>query len=341
MGTKRILCFDGTWNRPDDERKPDALQVETNARRFFEAILDGPGVRDQHKWYDEGIGVHWYDRFSGGAFGLGLDHKILDGYLHLSRTYNDGDRVFLIGYSRGAYTARSLVGMVRKCGLLLPEHLGRAREAYEIYRGRHGTSDCPEAIAFRARWCRDIRFEFVGAFDTVGALGVPLDSFATFNRSAYEFHDVNPSSLVDRAYHAVALDEHRDTFRTTLWDPPTPPPRVLEQRWFVGSHADVGGGVPDRRLSDIPLRWMMERAMAAGVIFDPRQVPLRIERNHLAAVDDSYSEFLGGAYSLFAEPHFRPVGRTLYGNECLDDSVLRKLEDDPYYHPINRGVFVG
>jgi uncharacterized protein (DUF2235 family) len=342
MPRKLILCLDGTWNHPDDERKPEDQQVETNVRRLFEAALDGPRVSDQIKWYDDGIGnLCWFDRISAGAFGFGLDEKILDGYRFLAETYEEGDRVFLFGYSRGAYSARSLIGLVRKCGLVYREYARKARSAYEIYRTRHGSADCPEALAFRRRYAREISIHTVGVFDSVGALGVPLESFTFYNRKKYEFHDVMLSSIVERAYHAMALDEHRKVFDVTLWDPPAPVDQVLEQRWFPGSHADVGGGEPDRRLSDIALRWMMERAFAGGVIFEPRHVPLRIEKNHLARVADSYSSFLDGGFSLLTEPHFRPVGQTLFGNEILDDSVLLKLEDDPHYHPINPGVFVG
>ena len=343
MGMKRVLCFDGTWNRPDDEHKQDDLQIETNARRFYEAVLGPPAVPDQTCWYDDGVGNGrcWFDRFGGGAFGLGLDMKIQDGYRYLAQTYEPGDHIFLVGYSRGAYSARSLLGMIRKCGLLQREYLHLAPRAYELYRNRHMTNDCPETIAFRARYARDLRVNFIGLFDTVGALGVPLSSFASYNRELYEFHDVGLSSNVDHAYHAVALDEHRHHFNVSLWDPAEPVAAELEQRWFLGSHSDVGGGEADRRLSDLPLRWLMERAIAAGLVLDPKRVPLRVDRNHLAPVYDSYSDFLAGTFSLFAEPFFRPVGHTYFGNEVLDESVLRRLEEDEYYHPMNRGVLLG
>jgi uncharacterized protein (DUF2235 family) len=343
MAKTHILCFDGTWNHPDDEQKPDSLQIESNARRFFESVLEGPIVPHQVRWYDDGVGNGpcWYDRITGGAFGLGLDVKIQDGYRYLTQFHEPGDRLFLVGYSRGAYSARSLLGMIRKCGLLHRDQVDLTPAAYELYRKRHGTCDCPETIAFRDRHSRELRVDFIGVFDTVGALGVPLDSFAAYNRDTYEFHDVDLGRHVDRAFHAMALDEHRLPFNVSLWDPAHPVAGELEQRWFVGSHSDIGGGTEDRRLSDLPLRWMMERAIAAGLILDPKKVPLRIDRNHLAPVFDSYSDFLGGTFSLFAEPFFRPVGRTYFGNEVLDDSVLQRLEEDLYYHPLNRGVFVG
>lgn len=340
---KLILCFDGTWNHPDDDKVPEDAQIETNARRLYEAILDPPAAPDQVKWYDEGVGIsnNWYERLGGGAFGLGLDVKILDGYRYLSGAYEPGDRVYLFGFSRGAYSARSLLGLVRKCGLLHRDQLAKADEAYAIYRSRHLGDDCPQACAFRKRYGRDVAVHMIGLFDSVGALGVPLESFAAFNKDRYQFHDVNLSDNVAHAYHAMGLDEHRHVYSVSLWDPPAPTSQTLEQRWFIGDHSDVGGGQPDRRLSDLPLRWMMERAMAHGLILHPYSVPLRIERNHLAPVNDSYTAFLDGSFSLFHDPYFRPVGQTLYGNEVLDDSVLRKLDEDPRYQPVNQGVFVG
>jgi uncharacterized protein (DUF2235 family) len=231
--------------------------------------------------------------------------------------------------------------MIRKCGLLHREYVSRIPETYALYRKRHGTCDCHETVGFRTRWCKEIRTHFIGVFDTVGSLGVPLPSFAAFNQDLYRFHDVELADNVDNAFHAIALDEHRDVFNTSLWDPSAPVEADFEQRWFPGSHSDVGGGVEDRRLSDLPLRWMMERAMACGLILDPKLVPTRLDRNHLAPVFDSYADFLGGAFSLVNEPFYRPVGRTYFGNEVLDDSVLLRLDEDGEYRPKNAGVLVG
>ena len=114
-----VICFDGTWNKPADEALPTEQQVETNVSRFHKAVLpQGADGVEQVKWYDEGVGTHWYDRFIGGAIGAGLDFNILEGYKFLAETYQDGDEVYILGFSRGAYTARSLVGLIRNCGVL-------------------------------------------------------------------------------------------------------------------------------------------------------------------------------------------------------------------------------
>lgn len=114
-----VLCFDGTWNRPADEALPAAEQIETNVSRFYKAVSDtGSNAIRQVKWYDEGVGTHWFDRFLGGGLGAGLEFNIIEGYKFLASQYEDGDEVYVLGFSRGAYTARSLVGMIRNCGLI-------------------------------------------------------------------------------------------------------------------------------------------------------------------------------------------------------------------------------
>ena len=161
--------------------------------------------------------------------------------------------MFVFGFSCGAYTARSLVGMIRNCGLLPaggsgdgPDSLAML-EAYELYRARDEGPDSEAAMAFRAtRKSPLINIKCLGVWDTVGALGIPIESFEAFNKQAFEFHDVQLSGLVENAFHAVAVDENREPYKVTLWAPNERPRQVLEQRWFIGAHADVGGGYESR-----------------------------------------------------------------------------------------------
>ena len=112
----------------------------------------------------------------GGGIGAGLEINIVQGYEFLAKEYQEGDEIYVLGFSRGAYTARSLVGMVRNCGLIYPKHLGlRALMAYGIYRTRDDNADSATAKLFRSSYCRDVKIKFIGVWDTVGALGVPLD----------------------------------------------------------------------------------------------------------------------------------------------------------------------
>ena len=113
-----VLCFDGTWNKPGDETLPPEERVESNVSRFFRSVAgSGADGVEQVKWYNQGVGTRWYDRIIGGTLALGSTY-IIAGYQHLAETYSEGDEVFVLGFSRGAYTARSLVGMVRNCGLV-------------------------------------------------------------------------------------------------------------------------------------------------------------------------------------------------------------------------------
>jgi uncharacterized protein (DUF2235 family) len=333
-----VLCFDGTWNTPADDGVPEDRRVETNARRFYNSVAPrGPDGTDQEPWYNEGVGAHVLTKLPGGAFGAGLDKHILDGYRHLSAVYADGDEVYVLGFSRGAYTARSLVGMVRSCGLLradLPDSL--AWVAYGIYRTRRDGPDSEAAAAFRKQFARDIRFRFVGVWDTVGALGLPLHAAIRLNAALYQFHDTRLSGIVDRAYHALAVDENRAEYAATLWEPAERPGQVIEQRWFPGSHADVGGGYPDRRLSDVSLRWMQDRAADAGLAVSPVGVA---DDNYAGTSTDSYLHFLRGLYRLEHPRYFRPVGATQFGNERVDASVDRRAAAAGLgYRPPNPGL---
>ena len=266
-----VICFDGTWNRPAEESMPETQQVETNVRRFYESVRpqSADGVK-QVKWYDEGVGTKWYDRVIGGGIGAGLEINIVQGYEFLAKEYQEGDEIYVLGFSRGAYTARSLVGMVRNCGLIYPKHLGlRALMAYGIYRTRDDNVDSATAKLFRSSYCRDVTIKFIGVWDTVGALGVPLDILKDVHMKFYEFHDTNLSNIVENAYQAMAVDEHRHDYDVCPWSPAEKLQQNLEQRWFIGAHCDVGGGYPDRRLSDLPLRWMQDKASALGLALDP------------------------------------------------------------------------
>ncbi|MBX9700025.1 MAG: DUF2235 domain-containing protein [Acetobacteraceae bacterium] len=381
MPKRIVLCFDGTWNTPaekfvglkalharvkgfsDAGGKPAILQaleavdpgpdaVETNVCRFYRSVVarepakDGAGAVGQVRWYDAGVGTNWYDRIPGGVLGLGLGQNLREGYRFLAETYAPGDTIFILGFSRGAYTARSLVGMIRNSGLLPAGATGDGPdsapmlEAYEIYRTRDGDADSERAIAFRKRMgCRMVNIDFLGVWDTVGALGIPVESFADFNRAAFQFHDTELSGIVRNAFHAIAVDEHREPYAVTLWDPIRKLNQRMEQRWFVGAHCDVGGGYEDRRLSDVTLAWMQARAMECGLELHPRGVPAVAEANALGTLTDSFSNFLEGLFRLFSRRFYRPIRRAQFGEERVDETVRRRLDQDVSYRPRNPGLF--
>jgi uncharacterized protein (DUF2235 family) len=260
--------------------------------------------------------------------------------------------VYVLGFSRGAYTARSLVGMIRNCGLVrraegrlasLQKAITEAKvgTAYGIYRTRDDGPDSAAARAFRSSpFARPIRVRFLGVWDTVGALGIPshlLDQLDDLNRRFYQFHDTRLSDIVDYACQAIALDEHRIDYDICMWDPAEEPSgQTIEQRWFAGAHADVGGGYSDRRLSDIALRWMQDKAAAQGLGLRPVDVG---DDNYRGEVTDSYAQFLDGVYARTRPPYFRRVLCTRFGKECLDESVnLRRREAALAYNPPNAGL---
>ncbi len=345
MKARLVLCFDGTWNKPDANRSPDE-QVETNVRRFHEAALaEAPddGVR-QIRWYSAGVGTRWDERLRGGAFGYGIDEIIRNGYEFLVTNHAEGDEIFVLGFSRGAYAARSLVGMLRKTGLV--RDLDFVQAAYELYRDRDDTPDSPRAVAFREANARAVRVKFLGVWDTVGALGIPASAFQFLpflqdhNKEKYEFHDTGLSGIVDKAYHAVAIDEHRKEFEPTLWTPPFRAGQTVEQRWFAGAHCDVGGGYRERELSDLGLAWMMDKAAGCGLALSPARRPQPKPDWARGQLHDSFAEFLGTAgkiLSLLKDRYLRPLTLGADNRQEMDESVGARFAGDPHYRPQNRG----
>lgn len=268
---KRLLCFfDGTWNKPDG--KADLTNVVKLARVALGTAPDGTA---QVTRYVEGIGTDPGDSereaFLEGAIGVGIDRRILCGYRFLAERYEPGDEVYLFGFSRGAFQARSLGGLIGLVGLL-PDKPGLIDAAWEYYQ-RHAASPDPARLAeLRAQGHGSVRIRCLGVWDTVGNLGLPFIGSGGLN-SGYDFHDTELAPHIDVGLHALALDEPRGPFSPSLWTrkrgATLPPGQVIEQVWFAGSHANVGGGFPDSALSDIALLWMAERAMATtGVAFD-------------------------------------------------------------------------
>jgi hypothetical protein len=310
-----ILFLDGTWNE-DTEDHPATSIVYLRERLFwglqvrlrekfpidheeFEKLNDfkKKGISglvldgfEYIVYYDRGVGTGpFLDALKGGIFGDGLDQKIREAYRFLSFWYRPGDEVFIFGFSRGAYTARSLAGYLQAVGLLRCEHCTTENEgrAWKYYR-----TNPVERLSGEWAWfqkpkgdpqvhdSRYMRVRALAVFDTVGALGVPAEGFRRINRSKYEFHDTDVNSLVDIALHAVAIDEPRRAFEPSIWTKPKfklhdPQKSPVEQVWFAGAHADIGGGYvkwnqDDFGLSSMPLAWMLQRLKR--LVMDTRPV---------------------------------------------------------------------
>ena len=341
MTTRLVVCFDGTWDTPATN-PTDPQSVESNVVRFYESVPAGtaPDGVLQKKWYDTGVGTDWYDRIRGGAFGFGLDQKIQEGYQFLVENYPDpapeAFEIFVLGFSRGAYTARSLVGLIRNVGLLTPDNIHRLDDAYALYRRRDASADAPEAQAFRQRYSRAVEIKFLGVWDTVGALGIPVSALQWLDSGEYAFHDTELSGIVKNAAHALAIDEHRVDYQATLWKRVLKEGQSVEQRWFIGAHADIGGGYESRLLSDITLQWMQQKAQAAGLAITPAEMPAVAAQNWAAPVSDSYHDFLGGVYALTHPPFDRPIDLSS-ADQTMDDKVMGRCRSDAAYRPKNPG----
>jgi uncharacterized protein (DUF2235 family) len=307
VAPKNIAVFaDGTGNS-------SAKLFKTNVWRLYQA-LDAtqptpPGQTEQISYYDNGVGTSSFRPLAifGGAFGWGLKRNVLDCYKFVCRNYAPGDRIYLLGFSRGAFTARVLAGLICREGLVQPTDaaLDRyARDAYRAYRRRfHTTARLSRRLVDGCRALREglinfrrtrgghpvytpaknIRPEehapdgraiaFIGVWDTVAAYGMPI---AEMTRAIDKY--IWPLSMPDQrlhptvgaARHALALDDERDTFHPVLWDEITSvEPGRIKQVWFAGMHSDVGGGYPEDTLSYIPLAWMLSESQAAGLRFAP------------------------------------------------------------------------
>lgn len=312
MGKNIIICSDGTGNTAIKGRGTNVFKifecVDLNSHRFH------PERAPQVAIYDDGVGTESFRlmRILGGAAGYGLSRNVRQLYKELCRIYDPGDRIFLFGFSRGAFTVRSLSGFIGTCGIIDvnrlegPEDLDALiKDAYEVYRGCYRTwlmrkiLGPPERSAtaqFRGRHCHGgERIHFLGVWDTVDAVGLPLHVSDLINKLVYQFKfsDLVPSSSVDRAVHALAIDDERQSFQPLIWDETTPPQpgQLIEQVWFSGAHSNVGGGYPKQGMSLVALDWMMQHAEQAGLRFVENE--RQYYREHANADDKLYDPRAG------------------------------------------------
>lgn len=274
-----VVCLDGTWNTADAKHPTNVVKLMRLLRTSARDAETGEPV-PQVAFYDKGVGTGGpLDRLRGGAFGRGLGDNVRDGYRFVANNYERGDEIYLFGFSRGAFTARSLAGFIQDVGLVPKAELGTLMRLWKYYKAGRDSKErkrLERALAdtLAGAFSR-VPIECVGVWDTVGALGVPGKLGALLGRRRHQFHHVHLGPHIRVALHAVAIDEKRGPFRPALWDRVEEDPerpvadRVVEQVWFPGVHTDVGGGYPDAGLSDLALAWMLERVQATtGLAFD-------------------------------------------------------------------------
>jgi len=307
-----IICSDGTWNSPDDEQP-------TNILRLSRAIAPiGSDDTRQVVFYDWGVGTD-RKKHTGGITGAGIDKNIVDCYRFIVHNYDPGDELFFFGFSRGAYTVRSLGGFIRNCGILKREHADRIPRSFDHYRARSPSShpDNPRSKKERARYAVADRttIAFVGVLDTVGRLGIPITFWGLLNNDKYLFHDTSPSSIITAARHALAIDENREDFQPVPWD--EKPGIDLKQVWFAGAHSDVGGGYrDDHHLADISCQWLLKEAGSKGLAVEPH-LPDRLRPRPTARQHDPRK----GIFKLRAKQY-----RKIHDNALIHFSVKERVE---------------
>jgi uncharacterized protein (DUF2235 family) len=350
-----IVCCDGTWNTADQAISGHPSPTNVTKLALSLAAEDAAGAR-QCVYYHPGVGTSRWERLSGGAFGVGLSRNVLDGYRFLIDNYESGDLLYLFGFSRGAFTARSLAGLIRNSGILRRENVGRIDQAWVLYRSSADTPRGVAATLFRRAYSFEPRIQFIGVWDTVGALGIPtfgprwLKPIVTRINHRWEFHDTKLSTRVKGAFQALAIDEQRAAFAPAVWhQQPGADGQKLRQVWFTGVHCDIGGGYPDTSLSDIALLWMADGAREYGLKFLPgalsadgparmtpgESIDFKVEPNPLTSPHRSWTKF----YRLVS-PLNRPIGTAedetdhhLDGCEYLAVSAKEHYEATPDYRP--------
>jgi uncharacterized protein (DUF2235 family) len=344
---KRIItCSDGTWNKPGTLDR--GIKVSTNVEKMFNNICStGKDLKtgadvEQLKAYDNGVGTGYSisDKLLGGLMGAGIDKNIKDMYTFICLNYSPGDELYLFGFSRGAYTARSIGGFIRNCGILKPDMIHLVEKAYSLYRDRNDYSlpDSDLMKSWRRQHCVEnvTPIMFIGVWDTVGSLGLPLPFNKGLNREKYRFHDCTLSCFVKNAFHALAIDEKRKLFEPTLWEKSktvkqnSDHEQKMEQRWFSGVHSNIGGGYADSGLSDIALKWIMDKAAETGLCFhDPHKMP---------AVPKFDAELRNSMSLMYmpwkAKDREISITNSIY-NQTIDESVFERYKILSGYRPAN------
>lgn len=307
----------------------------TNVYKLFNMVEDR--TANQITFYDRGLGTG-FRKITGNISGMGISQNIYECYHFLFENYMAGDNIFLFGFSRGATTVRSLSAFIHLFGILPKSRPELIKQAYKIYKINNSEKRKRQADELVTRnhnhWTK---VKFIGVWDTVSALGLPIKSLSTlvdwvpFFR--HKFHNLALSESVEHARQALAIDDERLTFHPKIWDKKIKNYQTMKQVWFSGMHTDVGGGYKEHELSDIPLIWMVEEA---------KQFGLKIYPKHKVKINPNADGFMHNSRKGFPGFLFRKATRTwnseTHGKPVIhQSSLLRKLNKDnkesPPYNP--------
>lgn len=313
-----VVCSDGTGNTAMKGRG-------TNVFKLFEAVDIHLENTKQVTLYDDGVGTQSFNplKLLSGAIGLGLSKNVIQLYAELAHLYNPGDNIYLFGFSRGAFTVRTLAGLIYQCGVLdhdcksEEELRNRAKEAYYAFR-------CRKLAVLERLFCNFIGFllpkrcckkadlemvrknyalhhktfkahpdsefsiippiKMIGVWDTVSAMGFPVKEISDFINLIFfrfKFENQDLADNVNRACHALSIDDERKTFHPLLWNENENTQPIIEQVWFAGVHANVGGGYPKQGMSLVTLDWMMRKANEQGLIFNAHDQQILTEHRNI------------------------------------------------------------
>jgi uncharacterized protein (DUF2235 family) len=348
MMKRLIVCSDGTWQKISNP-------YPTNVVKLTQSIVTDP---DNLVFYGEGIGTgNFIDRVMGGAFGWGIDKNIQDAYRFLCLNYAPGDEIYLFGFSRGAYTVRSLVGLIRSVGILPRQGVRKIPQAYQVYQDAKGKyvdkdeatrentklRELDEVTNFRQTIHQEygddysaeenVPITLLSCWDTVGALGIPrlfIFSLAPLINKKYQFHNTKLSSTIKHALHAVSIDENRKTFPSTPMKAAAENSDRLTEVWFPGTHGCIGGGSKENSpLSNAALLWTIEQVerLNLGLKFDRSKI------------EDGVATDPTICFANEAKLPFSTKSRDIPPGAIFHSSVAKRWQIDLDYRPENLAPF--
>jgi uncharacterized protein (DUF2235 family) len=332
-GKRIVLCADGTWNEPERVDPETGRLQPTNVLKTARAVL--PRAADgttQVVYYHNGVGTSGgLDRITGGAFGDGLEQNVRSLYRFLVYNYEPGDEIYLFGFSRGAFTVRTLAGFIHKAGLLEKEDEYYTPALFRLYQGVIAR-DIPDwqrvHLHKEPRASPPIRF--IGVWDTVGALGAPGVLGQLLNAGKYKYHDVGLNPSIENAVQALAIDEQRKPFAPSIWSRPEGWSGHLEQAWFAGVHSNVGGSYSPDGLANEALHWVVEQAEDLGLEFD---------QSYLDHYRPCFNSRLNDSMTIFYRimgPKARQLGSSADDGQRVHRSALDRMNDESLgYAPAN------
>lgn len=315
-----VICADGTWNVRDQLDKKTKRRHPSNVTKVARAVRPraANGI-DQIVYYHDGVGTAaGLDRFTGGAFGEGIEANIRELYRFIVYNYEPGDELYFFGFSRGAFTVRTLAGFMNKVGLIGKDDDYYVPEIYACYESSKSEGSPEWTLAFHnvkdRRPCPPILF--IGVWDTVGALGAPGFLGQIFNKTKYQYHDVTLNSNIRNAFHALAIDEQRKPFGPNIWSRPPGWTGTLEQAWFAGVHSNVGGGYSPDGLANEALHWVVEKAEKLGLEVDSHYL-----EHFLPCFNSVLQDSMTPVYRMMGL-NIRPIGKQFADGEVVHQSAI-------------------